>query len=264
MSDPGRSDSGSDPILAACARQIIFYVERFHLVLERIKQLLERDIVEHPRRELAAVKGILAESQRSRKRDITHVRDLIRKQEVRAELLYSLLDAAGIGGKLRNVYCQCWETIKRRLSGVRQRLSDIEGFRTFEEEVGIVNEIETDLRNLSHYAADVMEYGAASNDVSQKFERQFSGAEPLETPEGEPEIEDHLVTLNQVAAVVHRSKRTLEKYRRHDDPEKRLPDPHIRGGGGRPHEYSWQAMKGWIQRVFGYRASDLPPRPPEE
>lgn len=70
---------------------------------------------------------------------------------------------------------------------------------------------------------------------------------------GEGADGEQLVTLDQAAAMVRRSKRTLEKYR------DRLPDPRVWGGGGRPHLYAWGELRSVLVRVFGSR---LPERFP--
>jgi hypothetical protein len=66
-------------------------------------------------------------------------------------------------------------------------------------------------------------------------------------PEGAPAIVQH-VTLDQVAALVNKSKRTLERYkRRKNDP---LPDPDIPGGGGHADEWEYPAIRPWLERTF--------------
>jgi hypothetical protein len=54
-----------------------------------------------------------------------------------------------------------------------------------------------------------------------------------------------LVTLDQCAAMVNRSKRTLENYK------KTMPRPKVLGGGGKPHEYAWSEMRPWLEKRFG-------------
>lgn len=56
---------------------------------------------------------------------------------------------------------------------------------------------------------------------------------------------DSYVTLDQCAAMVHRSKRTLEHYR------DRLPEPAVEGGGGRPHLWRWSKIRTWLEEIFG-------------
>jgi hypothetical protein len=66
------------------------------------------------------------------------------------------------------------------------------------------------------------------------------------------------VTLNQMAAVVGRSKRTLEKYK--TQPPRRaagpMPGPEVEGGGGRADEWKWSAIRPWLEQVFGRRLPD--------
>jgi hypothetical protein len=54
-----------------------------------------------------------------------------------------------------------------------------------------------------------------------------------------------LVTLQQAAAMVHRSKRTLEKYK------DKMPAPRVQGGGGKPDEWLWSELRPWLQEEFG-------------
>jgi hypothetical protein len=61
------------------------------------------------------------------------------------------------------------------------------------------------------------------------------------------------VTLNQMAAVVHRSKRTLERFRRH------MPAPRVLGRRGRPHLWDWPEVRPWLEATFGLQ---LPERYP--
>jgi hypothetical protein len=62
-----------------------------------------------------------------------------------------------------------------------------------------------------------------------------------EAPESPPD--DVFVTLDQAAAMVQRSKRTLEKKRN-------LPAPDIRGSGGRPHEWKWNRIRPWLESEY--------------
>lgn len=56
------------------------------------------------------------------------------------------------------------------------------------------------------------------------------------------------VTLDQIAAVVHRVKRTLEKYKtRARNP---LPPPNVEGGGGKPDEWIWSIVRPWLEKEF--------------
>jgi hypothetical protein len=57
------------------------------------------------------------------------------------------------------------------------------------------------------------------------------------------------VTLDSMAAIVQRSKRTLENRRdRRTNP---LPSPDVEGGGGKPHEWIWTKIRPWLTSEFG-------------
>jgi hypothetical protein len=65
------------------------------------------------------------------------------------------------------------------------------------------------------------------------------------------------VTLDQMAAMVNRSKRTLERLKtRKNNP---LPDPDVPGGGGKPDEWEWAKVRPWLEAEFTRR---LPERYP--
>lgn len=54
------------------------------------------------------------------------------------------------------------------------------------------------------------------------------------------------VTMDQAAAIVSRSKRTLRGYYDNGD----MPEPEIRGKGGTPHEWQWEKLRPWLQETF--------------
>jgi hypothetical protein len=57
-----------------------------------------------------------------------------------------------------------------------------------------------------------------------------------------------LVTLREMAALVNRTKKTLEKLKsRASNP---LPKPDIPGGRGRPDEWLWDRVRPWLQEQF--------------
>lgn len=71
----------------------------------------------------------------------------------------------------------------------------------------------------------------------------------------EPAVEnegvDDLVTLDEAAAIVHKSKKTLEKHL------KQMPPPHIQGGGGKSSLWKWSDLRPWLEKEF---VPDLPAR----
>lgn len=54
----------------------------------------------------------------------------------------------------------------------------------------------------------------------------------------------YLVTLDQIAAIVGRKKRTLENYL------KKMPNPHVQGTGGKPSQWIWDEIRPWLEREF--------------
>jgi hypothetical protein len=73
-----------------------------------------------------------------------------------------------------------------------------------------------------------------------------------------PEVESvQYVTLDKLAAIVSRSKRSLEKRksRKHNP----LPAPDVEGGGGKPDEWIWATIRAWLEKEFGRK---LPERYP--
>jgi hypothetical protein len=57
------------------------------------------------------------------------------------------------------------------------------------------------------------------------------------------------VTLDQMAAVVNRTKRTLEKLKKRT--QSPLPVPNVTGGGGKPDEWDWDKVRPWLEKEFG-------------
>jgi hypothetical protein len=52
------------------------------------------------------------------------------------------------------------------------------------------------------------------------------------------------VTLQQAAAMVSRSKKTLERRK------KNMPLPKVSGGGGKPDEWAWSELRPWLEKEF--------------
>lgn len=78
-------------------------------------------------------------------------------------------------------------------------------------------------------------------------------AAPLQTTLPFPsfDLAAQLVTLDQAAAMVHRSKSCLESYR-----HKGLPEPHVKGRKGQPGLYLWMAMRPWLMAAFGVQVPE--------
>src|SRR5690349_14649029 len=72
-------------------------------------------------------------------------------------------------------------------------------------------------------------------------------ASPGTIPLPIPPPPEQLVTLDQIGAIVHRSKRTMERYRT------QMPTPRVRGRRGRPHLWAWAEVRPWLESTFGLR-----------
>jgi hypothetical protein len=55
-----------------------------------------------------------------------------------------------------------------------------------------------------------------------------------------------LVTLDQIAAAVNHSKRTLERRKTRGE----LPPPDVEGGGGRADRWEWSTIRPWLMKTF--------------
>ena len=60
------------------------------------------------------------------------------------------------------------------------------------------------------------------------------------------DLHTQLVSLDRLAAMVHLSKRTLEKYR-----NRGLPKPTRPGRHGRASLWDWTAVRPWLEETFG-------------
>jgi hypothetical protein len=71
-----------------------------------------------------------------------------------------------------------------------------------------------------------------------------------------------VVDLDQIAALVHMQKRSLENYKRRA--QDRLPDPDFPGGGGKRDYWRWSTIRPWMARNFSFpipeHAPSLNPR----
>jgi hypothetical protein len=63
----------------------------------------------------------------------------------------------------------------------------------------------------------------------------------------------YYITLDQAAALVGRSKRTLERYKR------KMPSPAVEGGGGKPAEWIWSELRPWLEKEFNRLLPEIPP-----
>jgi hypothetical protein len=82
-------------------------------------------------------------------------------------------------------------------------------------------------------------------------ERKGTCSEGIDLPEASVGLPD-LVTLDQAAALVNRSKSALRHYR-----AKGMPAPVVRGKKGQPNEYRLSEMLPWLEKTFNRRFPDV-------
>lgn len=73
---------------------------------------------------------------------------------------------------------------------------------------------------------------------------------------GGAEIIDY-IDLDQAAALVNRSKRTLERAQQ--DANKQMPLPAVQGAGGRKSEWNYAELRPWLEQEYGKKLPDRPP-----
>jgi hypothetical protein len=106
--------------------------------------------------------------------------------------------------------------------------------------------------------ADIQKVRAALENAMEKLHAEMVALRGQLTPqEGKDdqlppertstELPQDLVTLDQIAAMARRCKRTLERYRR------QLPAPRVRGRRGQPHLWDWTEVRPWLEETFGLR-----------
>lgn len=66
------------------------------------------------------------------------------------------------------------------------------------------------------------------------------------------------VTLDQMAAMVGKSKRTLERYKNRTGST--MPPPVVEGGGGRADEWIWSQVRPWLEAEFHRKLPEKYPR----
>jgi hypothetical protein len=105
-------------------------------------------------------------------------------------------------------------------------------------------------RAVPYWSGDIDEGTDEAEDVQtlemDRPTQQQAGPPPVDEP-GALERFSDLVTLAQVAAAVHKSKRTLEDRKTKGT----LPEPVVEGGGGKTALYDWKVMRPWLEREFG-------------
>lgn len=72
------------------------------------------------------------------------------------------------------------------------------------------------------------------------------------------------VSLDQIAALCNRSKRTLERWlatgKKVGRTVVKLPDPDVPGGGGDSHEWRWERVRKTLEKLTGRKMPEQFPR----
>lgn len=102
---------------------------------------------------------------------------------------------------------------------------------------------------------------AVEADFAAECVQLASGASrsPLDGPltdEPQPPIPQY-VTLDQIAAAVNHSKKSLERRKSRKD--KPLPSPAVEGGGGKADEWIWSDIRPWLETEFGRKLPNVFP-----
>jgi hypothetical protein len=86
---------------------------------------------------------------------------------------------------------------------------------------------------------------------------EWVGSNPDEHPRDDTSIElPDLVTLDQAASLVHKTKRALEYYKTKGS----LPAPYTEGSGGKAALYDWRTLRPWLTDQFGMPLPEKFPR----
>jgi hypothetical protein len=102
----------------------------------------------------------------------------------------------------------------------------------------------------------VLEEVRALRAVLERLEALIrAGLQPAPAAAKDPA--EQLVTLDQAAALVHRSKRTLERYR-----DQGMPEPRNQGRRGHPNLWAWADVRPWLERTFGFSLPEQFPASP--
>ena len=144
------------------------------------------------------------------------------------------------GASIRHWIEQRWpgeaEVFRERLESLRRAIT---GGSVREKADAILCSLEPDFDHLKLLA-----------ELLPKYLRELAG-------EMEAEPDTDTVTLSQAAALVNRSKRTLEGYRQKDTT---FPAPCIKGKNGKADEWAWAELRPWLVKTFKRPLPDRFPR----
>lgn len=99
----------------------------------------------------------------------------------------------------------------------------------------------------------VKEMRLNARDTNQRIRKEIGRAAHLW--EGKSldrvEVSPQYVTLDQMAAVANRTKKTVERWYLKGIKKGKLPEPDVEGGGGNPHEWLWSHVRESLEQLSG-------------
>jgi len=110
----------------------------------------------------------------------------------------------------------------------------------------------------TQYIADVLNLLTPATPAQVKMADGDPERKP-QAPAANPALESGIldyVDLDQAAALVNRSKKTLERAL----VKKIMPPPDIEGGGGKKHEWVYAKLRPWLETSYGKVLPNRPPR----
>jgi len=204
--------------------------------------------------DMDALRDSLVASSRREALALFHAADFSTWPALLADLERLTLDLQAIRGRLPRI---SWdEQVKRFLQA--QKEANAKQSRVRPTGQPLIDMGEILMVDLASDTSDAgPEPGAAPVDAQHRDPEQAGTATPQEAATGGDddgqdtarggELPECLVTLQQAAPFVNRSKRTLERLKK----RKGFPRPRIVGGGGKPHEYVWSELRTFLVAYYG-------------
>jgi hypothetical protein len=191
---------------------------------------------------------------------LNHARERVERL---GELIVPWFDVNADGNKVQLLDIDSWKYHESALGELRHEFAALSSrFRIDPALSENDRQSLVDFMNTIHNASRKATYGQNSIDFDA-VQRAFRSIEfihdhiiksIIKRIEGKPEPESDapvLVTLNQAAGMVHKTKRALEHYKTKGT----LPPPAVEGGGGKADYYDWKIIRPWLESTFGVKLS---------
>jgi len=159
----------------------------------------------------------------------------------------ALLDAAELAGfptrSLRRLFCKTspsYEDLKR----------DSDELIYF---LGRLLDLSEEKNNAQHVALESLRAIVSEMSESESPEPQSIKLLGGPVQVADAEADTCYIDLDQAAALVNRSKRSLQRRLG------QMPPPAIRGKGGKKSEWIWSDLRPWLEKEFSRKLPDVPP-----